>query len=150
MALAHLETNIPVDNLLLIYNGVPMTDYKKPLAEYGIKNDDIVFASTKRKQASVPSSSSNMARLLVHEIFSVLTIRTLQEISQEDMEYEHLRQSILGNPLLSAQISRSQPAVLDAAKTNFVRFKELMRPIIERQRQEAAQIVCVKHYFAKS
>lgn len=60
VVLCSLESNIAQESLVIVFNGVVLTDQKKSIGQYGIKNGDMVLAreSVPTPTNSGPSSSS--------------------------------------------------------------------------------------------
>ena len=53
-AFCEAESNIPASDIVIIYNGVALTDIKKPIKDYGIKDHDMVVL-----ERSKPVAASN-------------------------------------------------------------------------------------------
>ena len=53
-AFCEAEANIPASDIIIIYNGSPLTDLKKQIKDYGIKDHDMVVL-----ERSKPTAASN-------------------------------------------------------------------------------------------
>lgn len=107
---ASIETGLEESQLGFIFDGRPI-DLEKTLSDLGIKNGDMIVIARKTSFTPGVTSSSRPAP------------------TSSSNEAEQLRQFILGDETFQAQLSASNPALIDAALSNSPQFPEMVRQL---------------------
>lgn len=108
--------DVPDGRLSLFHDGVRLADMNKSLQEHRVQNNDMLVISTKNAGTSPHAAAAAQSP-------------PSQPMNSQALEA--LRQQILGNPTLVAQLETNQPELLNAARANSPAF-----PILLQQLQE--------------
>jgi DNA damage-inducible protein 1 len=119
------ECGIPPEAQTLLHNGQPLADLKKTLADYNVREHDIILVVANQTSAQQP-------------IRSVQQQRGQFGTSPLANDWvEQLRQQMLSDPQLQRQISVQNPALLAAAQSaDPSQFRRLIEQVAAQQRQQ--------------
>ena len=76
-AFCEAESNIPAADIVIIFNGAPLTDNKKPIKDYGVKDHDmVVLERNKPRNVSRPAANAPSSGPIPMLDFSKIKIPT--------------------------------------------------------------------------
>nr|CAG8484843.1 15127_t:CDS:10 [Entrophospora candida] len=113
-ALIEAETGTLINNQILSYHGVELTDPKKTLEQYKVNQDDMLLL--KKRNTGTQTTASTIP-----------------------LEAELFRQMILNQPQMIQQLRETQPELADAALNDSERFATLFQQMEQRRREVEAQ-----------
>ncbi|KAG0227249.1 DNA damage-inducible protein 1 [Actinomortierella wolfii] len=131
-ALLEAETGVPADDQRLFYNNVELTDPKATLQTYNVNQDDIIEL---RRVSTARVARRPQAGALAGNVHP-------GQISQgggNAHDAEQIRQHVLSDPALLAQLRERQPQLAEAAVNNPSRFHALIRELDEQRRAAEQQ-----------
>ncbi|BGP53168.1 hypothetical protein JCM8202_003683 [Rhodotorula sphaerocarpa] len=117
MALLEADSNVPVDDQLLFYNGRHLTGLKESLESCGVQAHDMLLL---RQKSTDPNASAPVAGRNVEQ------------------DAETMRRQVIGDPRLMGELRRANPDLADAAQNNPARFRELLHQL--QSMQESARL----------
>lgn len=110
-----------------------MTDPKKTLRDYSVKEDDVlILRSTRQQQQQASPSSGPISNISSSNSNPALNAAAPEPSSSIDSAAEYARAQILSDPNLMRQLEQSEPEIADAARNDPVKFKELYNARGER------------------
>ncbi|KAG4096390.1 hypothetical protein H8356DRAFT_1275799 [Neocallimastix lanati (nom. inval.)] len=113
------KINVPVDEIILIYNGNPIQDDTKTIKDFSISDDDIVQLIRRPK------------------------VQQAQSIPQQQNPYENLRLQLKADKYQFALMKRRFPtleSVIDNPKAFEEEFKKIEQEMQERKRKELEEL----------
>ncbi|CAH1762953.1 4670_t:CDS:10 [Entrophospora sp. SA101] len=113
-ALIEAETGTLINNQILSYHGVELTDPKKTLEQYKVNQDDMLLL--KKRNTGTQTTASTIP-----------------------LEAELFRQMILNQPQMIQQLRETQPELADAALNDRERFATLFQQMEQRRREGERQ-----------
>ena len=124
------QSGIPASSQLLLFNGNPLSDDSKTLADHSIGSDDVIMltamvgsqgggSGSRRRPAAAPQGNSAGG----------------QGDGVPDAIAEELRRQLLGNPQAMAQLRATQPQIADAVSNGDT---ALFKQFLEAQRNAMA------------
>ena len=76
-AFCEAESNIPASDIVIIFNGAPLTDNKKPIKDYGVKDHDmVVLERNKPRNVGRPAPNAQTSGPIPMLDFSKIKIPT--------------------------------------------------------------------------
>lgn len=127
-AILEADTSIPPSSQQLFCNGQLLSDEKASLSSLGVKEDDLLLLT---KDVSLNRSSRSSATSNPYAGTSS------QASSNPEQEAEALRQEMLSNAPLMAQLRAQRPELAEAVSSDLTRFIQMLRA--ERERNQEAQ-----------
>ena len=118
--LCSIETNINVEKIAVLFNGNTLSDNKKSISQYGIKEGDMLFVQEIKTQQSVDNPFSNID-------FSSIKLpngleNSINPINQASSVYETLR----SNPEQVALLRVNNPRLADAYDEGLETFSRML------------------------
>lgn len=131
MALLEAETGIPTDDQAILYGTAPLTDRKKTLRDYQVKEDDVLILRNSR-QASISATGNAMSSSSSASQNPASSAAAPAADGSIDSAAEYARAQILQDPNLMRQLEQSEPEIADAARNDPAKFKQLYNARGER------------------
>ncbi|CAO1426666.1 unnamed protein product [Diamesa serratosioi] len=163
-AFVEIETGFPGNEIVIVYNGQPLNDNKKPLNAYGIKEGDVLIVqhvSQQNQMGNVPSALASLDFSRIHVPGSgpstpnrntnTMSGSSGQQqapplsVGQQD-DPAMIRDMLLANPDQLALLQQNNPALSDAVLSgsldNFATV--LRRQFADKQQKQQQQMKLMK------
>jgi len=128
-ALCEVESGIQSNQITLGFNGSPLTDDKKPLKDYGIKDGEVVLLQ-KKTSGAAPSNPSTPSIPSFGSI-QVPGSRPAPENAAQ------LREQIMADPQMMAQLRHLNPPLAEALMKGPEEFQQVFNQQKNERQQQA-------------
>lgn len=125
-----IQTGIPTDAQSIIHGTTPLTDPKKTLRDYQIKEDDVLELRNVRQPSTSATGNAMTSGSSSHNPASSAAAPAAD--GSIDSAAEYARAQILQDPNLMRQLEQSEPEIANAARNDPTKFKELYNARGER------------------
>ena len=72
IALCAMNSNIPADEIMILYNNIPLTNRQASLRQHSIQDEDVVFLQHVRESNISEVNSSSKGITLIYQKFKLL------------------------------------------------------------------------------
>ncbi|KAG0266566.1 DNA damage-inducible protein 1 [Actinomortierella ambigua] len=146
-ALLEADTGVPADDQRLFYNTIELVDPKATLQTYSVNQDDIIElrrnstltrAARRPNAAPAAAAAAAAAGARIPPAAGGVHPGQISQGGGNAHDAEQIRQHVLSDPALLAQLRERQPHLAEAAINNPSRFHTMIREL-DVQRRDAEQ-----------
>ncbi|XP_017877297.1 protein DDI1 homolog 2 isoform X2 [Ceratina calcarata] len=151
-ALCEVESGVPVHEMMIAFNGLPLMNDKRSLEDHGIRDGDVVILQHMHQNlhplngaipmldfSSIRVPGSSTSRQTPSTAASSSSIARMQNPREED-DPEMIRDMFLANPDQLALLSQNNPELASALLSgNLERFSTVLRQQIKLRAEREAQ-----------
>ena len=135
-AFCEAESSIPASEILLMFNGKSLTDDKKPICEYGIKDGDMIVLERKSKKVKKKEEKQSSFQL---PDFSGIQVPgpsgsqgpgpsgSSSSKKQDEDDPQYIKEMLMKNPDQMGMLRHNNPRLAEALDSdNFEEFKKVI------------------------